>query len=94
MDNFMKWYYTALYMFQEKPEQLYSQHNYESKHWIEFCKQHAKWDNRHEVTILESKVKSLEKELEYHKTPYHERLLNKIKPLLNIRFKVVMYSKD
>lgn len=93
MDNFMKWYYKALYMIQEKPE-LYTQYNYGSEHWIEYCKQYAKWDYRSEVTILESKVKSLEEELEYYKTPYHERLLNKIKPLLNIRFKIVMYSKD
>tara|TARA_R100000234_G_scaffold118299_1_gene98455 strand:- start:1350 stop:1628 length:279 start_codon:yes stop_codon:yes gene_type:complete len=92
MDTISQWYRKVLSMLEEKPELCNQQ--YSSESWIEFCKQYAKWDNRSQIDILESKIESLEKELEYYKTPYHKRLLNKIKPLLNIRFKVVMYSKD
>ncbi len=91
-----KWYHKALYKLStqitENPE-LYREF-YGSDCWIEFCKHYPKWDNRDTIEILEDKVKSLKEELEYYKTPYYKRFLNKIKPLLDIRFKVVMYSKD
>ena len=46
------------------------------------------------INSLKREVESLEEELKYYKTSYYKRLLNKIKPFLNIRFKVIMYSKD
>ncbi len=52
------------------------------------------WIDSSKEEKLKDRIASLEKEIEYYKTPYYKRLLNKIKPLLNIRFKVVMYSKD